>query len=77
MSFNPVTWKCTACPSSHSIFEANAKGGRTVIVLADQNFPAVLPSSENRCLSIIRLDQGRLDELIDLFLKIARQTTVP
>jgi hypothetical protein len=77
MSFNPVTWKCTACPSSHSVFEANAKGGRTVIVLADQNFPAVLPSSENRCLSIIRLDQGGLDELIDLFLKIARQTTVP
>jgi hypothetical protein len=77
MSFNPVTWKCTACPSSHSIFEANAKGGRTVIVLADQNFPAVLQSSENRCLSIIRLDQGGLDKLIDLFLKIARQTTVP
>ena len=77
MSFNPVTWKCSACPSAHSVFEANAKGGRTVIVLADQNFPAVLPSSENRCLSIIRLDQGGLDELIDLFLKIARQTTVP
>ena len=77
MSFNPVTWKCTACPSSHSVFEANARGGRTVILLADQNFPAVLPSSENRCLSIIRLDQGGLDELIDLFLKIARQTTVP
>ncbi len=77
MSFNPVTWKCTACPSSHSIFEASVKGGRTVIVLADQNFPAVLPSSENRCLSIIRLDQGGIDELIDLFLKIARQTTVP
>jgi hypothetical protein len=77
MSFNPVTWKCSACPSSHSVFEANAKGGRTVIVLADQNFPAVLPSSENRCLSIIRLDQGGLDKLIDLFLKIARQTTVP
>jgi hypothetical protein len=77
MSFNPVTWKCTACPSSHSVFEANVKGGRTVIVLADQNFPAVLPSSENRCLSIIRLDQGGLDKLIDLFLKIARQTTVP
>jgi hypothetical protein len=52
------------------------RGGRTVTVLADQNFPAVLPSSENRCLSIICLDQGGLDELIDLFLKIARQITV-
>jgi hypothetical protein len=59
------------------MFDANEKGGRCVIVLVDQNFPAVLPSSENRCLSIIRLEHGSLDELIDLFLNITRQVTVP
>jgi hypothetical protein len=77
MSLNPVTWKCSVCPSSHSVFEANEKGGRCVIVLADQNFPAVLPSSENRCLSIIRLEHGSLDDLIDLFVNITCQVTVP
>jgi hypothetical protein len=77
MSLNPVTWKCSVCPSNHSVFDANEKGGRCVIVLVDQNFPAVLPSSENRCLSIIRLDQGSLDDLIDLFVNITRQVTVP
>ncbi len=77
MSLNPVTWKCSVCPSSHSVFEANEKGGRCDIVLADQNFPAVLPSSENRCLSIIRLEHGSLDDLIALFVNITRQVTVP
>jgi hypothetical protein len=77
LSFNPVTWKCSSCPNSHSVLESNSKGGRCVIVLADQNFPAVLPSAENRCLAIIRLESGSLDELIDLFLKIPRPVSVP
>jgi hypothetical protein len=77
LSFNPVTWKCSSCPNNHSVLEANNKGGRYVIVFADQNFPAVLPSAENRCLSIIRLESGSLDELIDLFLKISRPVTIP
>jgi hypothetical protein len=77
LSFNPVTWKCSSCPNNHSVLEANNKGGRCVIVLADQNFPAVLPSAENLCLVIIRLESGSLDELIDLFLKISRPVTVP
>jgi hypothetical protein len=29
MSFNPVTWMCTACPRSHSVFEVKTgEGGR-------------------------------------------------
>jgi hypothetical protein len=46
-------------------------------VLCDQNFPAVLPSVENHCLSIMRLDTGTIEELIDLFLKISKNITVP
>jgi hypothetical protein len=54
MSFNPVSWMCTACPRSHSVFEVKIgeggrAGGRTVIVLCDQNFPAVLPSVSLSC----------------------------
>jgi len=75
ISFNPVTWKCSSCPSNHSVLDA--KGGRCVIILCDQNFPAVLPSAENRCLSIIRLEHGSMEELIDLFLKISRPVSVP
>jgi hypothetical protein len=80
MSFNPVSWMCTACPRSHSVFEVKSggggrAGGRTVIVLCDQNFPAVLASVENHCLTIMRLDT--FEELIDLFLKISKNVTVP
>jgi hypothetical protein len=75
LSFNPVTWKCSSCPSNHSVLDA--KGGRCVIILCDQNFPAVLPSAENRCLSIIRLEHGSLDDLIDLFLKLSRSASIP
>jgi hypothetical protein len=77
MSFNPVSWKCASCPNPHSILDGNNKGGRCVIVVVDQNFPAVLPSAENRCLAIMRLESGSMDELIDLFLKISRPVTVP
>ncbi len=53
MSFNPVTWMCTVCPRSHSVFEVKTgeggrAGGRTDIVLCDQNFPAVFLSVEPR-----------------------------
>jgi hypothetical protein len=76
MSFNPVTWKCSSCPNAHFVLDVNNKEGRCVIVLVDQNFPAVLPSAENRCLAIMCLESGSMEELIDLFLKISRPVTI-
>ncbi len=32
---------------------------------------------EGRCLSIMRLESGSMDELVDLFLKTSRNITVP
>jgi hypothetical protein len=37
----------------------------------------VLPSVEGRCLAIMRLEAGSMDELVDLFLNLSRNTTVP
>ena len=45
--------------------------GRTVILLTDQNFPAVLPTGSGNCIAIIRIDQGKLSELTDLLLSIS------
>ena len=69
MSFNPVSWICVACPKKHSVLDG-VGGRRLVIVLADQNFPAVLPSASGKCLAIIRLEQGRLDEIADLLISV-------
>jgi len=76
LSFNPVKWVCTACPKSHPIF-GGAGGNWTVIVLADQNFPGLLPSAEGKCLAIIRLEKGTMTELVDFAINIAKPVTVP
>jgi hypothetical protein len=48
-----------------------------VIVIANQNFPAVLPSVENKCLVIVRLQKGCLNELVDFALNIKKCVGVP
>ena len=42
-----------------------------MILLTDQNFPAVLPTGSGNCLAILRIDHGKLTELTDLLLSIA------
>jgi len=80
LSFNPASWICASCPKKHGILTTgtvseNGNGGeggkrRLVIVLADQNFPAVLPTASGKCLVIIRSESGSLDELGDLLIKL-------
>ena len=82
MSFNPLTWECSACPRKHSILgggEGSQGGGegRTVILLTDQNFPAVLPTGSGNCIAILRIDQGKLSELVDLFVSFAPEQLPP
>jgi hypothetical protein len=42
-----------------------------VIVLCDQNFPAVLPSASGKCVAIMRIEHGTLKELVELIEKVA------
>jgi hypothetical protein len=42
-----------------------------VIILADQNFPAVLPTADGSCLAIIRIDQGKIPDLVDPLFSIS------
>jgi hypothetical protein len=41
---------------------------RQVFVLSDQNFPSVLPFSMGECLKIIRVEDGGLGELVNVWL---------
>jgi hypothetical protein len=80
MSFNPKSWLCTACPKSHSVLEEGGRGGgdgRPVVFVTDQNFPAVLPSAEGRCLAIMRMEQASMDDLADMVIKLAKTVTIP
>ncbi len=46
-------------------------GGRAVVVLCDQNFPAVLPSASGKCVAIMRIEHGTLKDLVELIEKVA------
>jgi hypothetical protein len=78
LSFNPAKWVCSSCPASHPVFGGGEGGtNRSVIVLVDQNFPAVLPSCENKCLAIVRLEKGCMDELEFAINLTKNSVTVP
>ena len=46
-------------------------GGRAVVVLCDQNFPAVLPSASGKCVAIMRIEHRTLKDLVELIEKVA------
>jgi hypothetical protein len=74
---------CSACPTGHNILErgggqpwVRGRGGggqggdRLVIALTDHNFPAVLPSATGKCICIVRMELGTLEELGNLMLNL-------
>jgi hypothetical protein len=79
LSFNPTNWECSQCPKKHKILEQGGGGKNSVpvIILSDQNFPGVLPTISGKCLSIVRLEQGKMEELGDLLIKILPKGGLP
>ena len=81
-SFNPGSWLCVACNNNHALLPRKRNlsqwaGGRKVIFLTDQDFPAVLPSTENKCPIIVRREGGSLTEIGDTFCKLLGEFAVP
>jgi len=58
---------CLACPTPHTHVGRMNEGRPVVIVLADQNFPAVLPAADGDCLVVVRVEDGTLGELENVF----------
>ena len=54
---------CLACEVPHSFADSIANGKPVVIVLSDQNFPAILPARVGDCVAIIRVEDGLIHEL--------------
>jgi len=63
--------QCLACPVSHSHADRMAGEGKpVVIILADQNFPPILPATDGDCVIIVRVEDGTLSELDAVFGRI-------
>jgi len=67
-SYDPEKMSCHCC--GEFLARHGDKAGRQTFVLSDQNFPASLPSDNTgpKCLKILRIEGGRLGELVDKLL---------
>jgi len=59
---------CLACQVPHSLSDRMAEEGLPiVVVLSDQNFPAVLPAVDGDCVVVIRVEDATLSDLETVF----------
>jgi hypothetical protein len=77
-SFDPKTLICSSCSGrgGHPVGGGGVET-RQVFVLSDQNFPSVLPCSMGECLKIIRVEDGGLGELVNVWLDITKGREFP
>jgi hypothetical protein len=80
-SFDSNNWDCFACPVKHSVLGGGAGGAggpsRPVIIICDQNFPAILPSATGECAAIARLEDATFEELGDFLSSFAAKDSLP
>ncbi len=69
-SLEPEGMLCLACEKQHSLSERIEREEPVALVLCDQNFPPILPTNDGRCISVIRIEDGRLFELEKTFAEI-------
>jgi len=77
LSFDPMSMQCVLCLARgpHDVVNCSE---RSVFVLSDQSFPAVLPSTTGKdCLKIVRVENGSLWDLVNTFLDVTRGHSVP
>jgi hypothetical protein len=82
MSFNREDWACVSCETYHPLLPLRAKrefweAGRKLIFLTDQNMTVVIPSKDELCPIVVRIDGGLLCKLGTTFLELLCRYTVP
>ena len=74
MSFDIRSMACICCPLKHTMSE----GKRMAFILADQAFPAALPSeTEKSCPFILRIENESIADLVSHFLDITNSCKIP
>ncbi len=81
-SFSRMDWVCLGCETGHKLLpkkrnKSQWTKGRKLIILTDQIKPACLPSRDDLCPAIIRVEGGLLCELGDLFFSLQKDFTLP
>jgi len=75
LSFNPAALECLGCAEKHKLIRGDIP---VVVVASDHNFSPVLPAALGKeCVSIIRVEDGKLSEILELFRDIFREHIRP
>ena len=69
LSFDPTDLTCTICNNRHSIRQSTNDMPLTFVV-SDQGFPGVMAGGEGECLKSVRIEDGDLHEVTDLFIEM-------
>ena len=69
LSFDPTDLTCTTCTNKHSIRQSTGDMPLTFVV-SDQGFPGVMVGGEGGCLKTVRIEDGGLHEVTDLFMEM-------
>ncbi len=74
-SFTYSNIYCSACEKPHPIL---GRGVKPVFVLSDQAFPPAIPALDGgRCLAVVRVEDGSLNDIWDLFREKIRTEWLP
>jgi len=75
MSLDPSNMYCLSCSEEHPIVQGNKP---VTIVLSDENFVPMWPGTQaDRCVAVLRIEGGSLQELIDLFGDVFGRSGLP
>ena len=69
LSFDPTDFTCTICKNRHSIRQ-NLCDMLLTFAVSDQGFPGVMAGGEGECLKSVRIEDGDLHEITDLFIEM-------
>jgi hypothetical protein len=67
VSFDPSTLLCICCKTEHLLFRPNTSA---IICFSDQNFVPTLPADNNNCISVVRVENASLKDLVDMSFEI-------
>ena len=78
MSFDPKHMVCVTCKDKHVILPEGGGGGPVCIVLSDQNFCPFVPAGRGeKCMLVIRAEDGLLSDLESIFKDVYRNFCRP
>ena len=75
-SFDPSDKTCTVCTTPHNILSHTQQAPLTFII-SNQGFPGTLSGGDALCVKTVRIEDGTVAELSDLFLEMFQSVVLP